>query len=81
MPTNSDSPDDQFDATIQQGRAAVRLIEAINVLLRDAAEPEASELRALQRYRRHFALSHTKTPVRCVLARDAFQDCSSTVSR
>ena len=61
MPTHSDSPDDQFDATIQQGRAAVRLIEAIDVLLSVAAELEASELRVLQkRYRRRFALSHNK---------------------
>ena len=52
MPTNPDSTDDHFDAPIQQGRAAVRLIEAIDVLLLDAAEPEASELRVLQkRYR------------------------------
>jgi len=42
MPTNSDSPDDHFDATIQQGRAAVRLIESIDVLLLDVPEPEAS---------------------------------------
>ena len=49
MPTHSDSPDDRFDATIQQGRAVVRLIEAIDVLLLVAAEPEASELRVLQR--------------------------------
>lgn len=61
MPTHSDLPDDHFDATIQQGRAAVRLIEAIDVLLSDVAEPEASELRALQqRYRRRVALSNNK---------------------
>ena len=52
MALNSVSPDDQYTATIQQGRAVVRLIEAIDVLLLVAAEPEASELRVLQpRYR------------------------------
>ena len=52
MALNSVSPDDQYTATIQQGRAVVRLIEAIGVLLLVAAEPEASELRVLQpRYR------------------------------
>jgi spermidine synthase len=52
MPTNSDSPDDRLKTKIQQGRAVVRLIEAIDVLLLDVAEPEASELRVLQqRYR------------------------------
>ncbi len=61
MPTHSDSPDDHFDATIQQGRAVVRLIEAIDVLLLVAAEPAASELRVLQQhYRRRFAPSHNK---------------------
>ena len=52
MALNSVSPDDQYTATIQQGRAVVRLIEAIGVLLLVAAEPEAGELRVLQqRYR------------------------------
>ena len=52
MALNSVSPDEQYAATIQQGRAVVRLIEAIGVLLLAAAELEASELRMLQqRYR------------------------------
>ncbi len=45
---NSDPNDDKYEAAILQGRAAVRLIEAIDVLLLVAVEPQASELRALQ---------------------------------
>jgi hypothetical protein len=52
MPTSSSSPDDPYAAAIQQGRAAVRLIEAIEVLATTANEQEVNELRVLQhRYR------------------------------
>lgn len=41
-------------AAIQQGRAMVRLIEAIDVLLPGVTEDEAPQLRAMQRkYKRH----------------------------
>ena len=49
---NTTSDNDTYNATILQGRAIVRLIEAIDVLVTAAAEQEVKELRAIQtRYR------------------------------